>query len=171
MPGEEDATGVRRGPNLVSGHPPADDELGRPCPSSRHLSTAERIVSYNCLPEGDDRLAVCCVAARSTIKRRTCVLPTVTGTNPRTVTTITVSARRVPCSKPLCLLCQNPRALLPRRVPSTKSRPSSRVGLALSSSAKSSTDPAGLVGRKARRPCRAIFLTHGMGLQIITLGA
>ncbi len=72
-------------------------ELERPRPASEQPPTASRPFRYNQLPEGDDQVAVCCAAARSTIKRRTCVLPTVTTTCRRTGTTTTDFVRRVPC--------------------------------------------------------------------------
>lgn len=56
----------------------------------------------------------------------------------------------------LFLLCRNSQVVLVTPCEAdlgAKFRPSSRVGLG-SSSAKSTSDPAGLVGRKARTPCR-----------------
>ena len=58
-----------------------------------------------------------------------------------------------------CLPCRNLQAVfgLPAKRASAKFRSSSRVGLALCSSAKSTIGPAGLVGRKTRTPCRVIL--------------
>ena len=61
-----------------------------------HLSPALPSLRYNQLPEGDDRAAVCCVAARSTTKRRTSARPNVTGTCRRTTSTMWAFIRRVP---------------------------------------------------------------------------
>ena len=58
-----------------------------------------------------------------------------------------------------CLSSQNSQAvlvLLAERA-SAKFRSSSRVGPVSSSSAKSTIDPAGLVDRKVRTPCRVIL--------------
>jgi hypothetical protein len=82
---------------IVCGHLSAADELERPRPAGKRLSTAIPSVRYHQLSEGGDRVAVCCVAARSTTKRRTSALPTVTGTCRRPVTTLSASVRRVPC--------------------------------------------------------------------------
>ena len=100
------------------------------------LTVMMRLVFLFCAEErgllllGDDRVAVCCVAARSTIKRRTCVLPTVTTMCRRTGTTTTVFVWRVPCPARIrrrfsCGVCQG-----------AKSRWSSRVGPSQGGSAK-----------------------------------
>ena len=118
------------GAGFLRGNLPAAHELDRPRPASEHLPAALPSFRYNPLPEGDGRVAVCCVAARSTIKRRTSALPTATTTCRRTVTTISVSVRRVPCLARIrrhssCGACQG-----------AKSRSSSRVGPSLDGSAK-----------------------------------
>ena len=95
-----------------------------------------------------------------------CVRRTATTISRITVTTTTASVRRALCGRTFVLLCRNSPVVLFRQFPggaclSVKSRSSSRVGLLFVSptngrSAKCKTDPAGLVGRKARTPRRII---------------
>ena len=108
---------------------------------------------------GGESVTVFCVAARSTITRRTFAPPTATTTSRTTVTTTTVSALGVPCLAGIrCVCCFDSSPAERARVQSPSS---SRVGLLFVSltdgcSAKYKTGPAGLVGRKARTPRRII---------------
>ena len=111
------------------------------------------------IPQGGESVTEFCVAARSTIIRRTFAPPTATTTSRTTVTTTTVSALGVPCLAGIrWLSCFDSSPAERARVQSPSP---SRVGLLFVSptngrSAKCKTDPAGLVGRKARTPRRII---------------
>ena len=99
----------------------------------------------------------CCVAARSTIRRRLFVQPTATPTSRITVTT-TASVLGVPCLAGI-------RQVTPAERARVQSPSPSHVGLLFVSlrngrSAKYKTDPAGLAGRKARTSRRIILLSN-----------
>jgi hypothetical protein len=107
---------------------------------------------------------MCCGAARSTIKRRTCGLPTVTTISRRIATTTMGFARRVPCLARIC-------GPVPRSVPGCKVQVvvpcqavASRFGQMKSWSSRSGRPPGsnalpGLFFCPRRRPLPRIFQT------------
>lgn len=118
---------------------------------------------------------MCCAARRSTIKRRTCAPVTATTTARTTVTTTSVSVRRALCGRhsaghagirrpPFGVSREACRCKVQAAVPC---RIASRMFFepARRASAESTIGPAGLVGRKARTPCRALSISRDIPIR------